>query len=277
LKVVTEQELDIRLAVGFWDHYKTKALWNVLGPEGPISLQRLWCYARINRPDGALVGMDARKIAAAAHWTGDVRVFTRSLLQVGYLERNEHGTYVLHDWKLRNPYAAGAEFRVRRAKKAAHDRHHQGVKNADCEFCNEDAEALLDGATSNFEHATRATEHAPARGHAPHHSKPNQATPDPDLENEKKKKTPTTRVRRNGDQETEAIANGGPLPMTEAQFLFRTGEIAKWLQKAKARGVGPGEPNFDAEFEHEFQFTWTYWLAAKTRMTEALSQERRSE
>ena len=49
---------DIRLSIGFWQHPKTRKTAKRLGLEGVRSLQILWLWAAINRPDGILSGMD---------------------------------------------------------------------------------------------------------------------------------------------------------------------------------------------------------------------------
>lgn len=62
----------------------------------------------------------------------------------------------------------------------------------------------------------------------------------------------TTATRPNGQN---GIGNRKP---SESQYLYYAGPIARWINANKRRYV-PGDPDFDAAFQAEFQFTWSYW------------------
>lgn len=105
---------DIRLAVGFWQHPKTRKLAKRLGLEGVRSLQILWLWASQNKPDGDLSGMDWEDVELAADWTGEERAFFDYCLGV-WIDETPEG-YVLHDWAEHNPWQAEAEARKEQAR-----------------------------------------------------------------------------------------------------------------------------------------------------------------
>lgn len=130
---------DIRLSVSFWDHWKTIILKSDLGYAAIESLQRLWCFAAINKPDGTLSGMTLRTIEIAAHWSGEPGAFVSKLVELRFLDAQD-GVFVLHDWEDHNGYAAHAGDRAAQGKKAADarwkrrtggDSGPKGGKNAD--------------------------------------------------------------------------------------------------------------------------------------------------
>ena len=100
---------DIRLSVGFWQHPKTKKTVRRLGLEGIRSLQILWAWAAVSRPDGNLSGMDWEDVELAADWQGEERKFFDTCLGM-WVDESPDG-YVLHDWQEHNPWVAEAEIR----------------------------------------------------------------------------------------------------------------------------------------------------------------------
>lgn len=100
---------DIRLSVGFWQHPKTKKTVRRLGLEGIRSLQILWAWAAVNRPDGNLSGMDWEDIELAADWQGEERKFFDTCLGM-WIDETSDG-YALHDWQEHNPWASEADTR----------------------------------------------------------------------------------------------------------------------------------------------------------------------
>lgn len=100
---------DIRLSVGFWQHPKAKKTVRRLGLEGIRSLQILWAWAAVNRPDGNLSGMDWEDVELAADWQGEERKFFDTCLGM-WIDESPHG-YALHDWQEHNPWVAEAEVR----------------------------------------------------------------------------------------------------------------------------------------------------------------------
>lgn len=112
---------DIRLKVTFPNHHKIKKLHRRLGPQGPLSLIYLWLYTAENKPDGVLSGMDAEDIEIAAQWDGDAGSMLQACLELCLVEKLAD-TYVIHDWKENNPYAAHAPIRAEKARRAAETR-----------------------------------------------------------------------------------------------------------------------------------------------------------
>ena len=100
---------DIRLSVGFWQHPKTKKTARRLGLEGIRSLQILWAWAAVNRPDGNLSGMDWEDIELAADWQGEEQKFFDTCLGM-WIDETSDG-YALHDWQEHNPWASEADTR----------------------------------------------------------------------------------------------------------------------------------------------------------------------
>lgn len=109
---------DIRVDVGFLDHWKTDTLISELGESAVLALMRIWIFAAQNKPDGMLTGIQESTIERIAKWRGEPRSLTKLLVELRFIEKDEAGTWVLHDWERHNPYAASAEFRHERAKKA---------------------------------------------------------------------------------------------------------------------------------------------------------------
>ena len=96
---------DIRINVGFWDHWKTISLKATLGLEGIESLQRLWCFAAINKPDGILSGISMKALEMACRWNGESGKLEEVLKELRFIdETGDH--YELHDWKDHNGFVA---------------------------------------------------------------------------------------------------------------------------------------------------------------------------
>lgn len=112
--------IDIRLAVGFWGHPKTRRLKKALGLRGVRSLQILWCWCAQNRPDGDLRDLDGEDIEFVADWRGKKGAFFDYCLD-RWIERTATG-YALHEWEDHNPYQAQGASRSDRARKAAQAR-----------------------------------------------------------------------------------------------------------------------------------------------------------
>lgn len=101
---------DIRIAVDFFAHHKTRKLRKRIGADGVLSLVQLWTYAAKLRPDGDLDGMSEEDIELAADWSGEDGDFVKALVDVGFLDV-EDGRYFLHDWLENNPWAGGSDAR----------------------------------------------------------------------------------------------------------------------------------------------------------------------
>jgi len=98
---------DFRVSVDFFSHHKARKLKKRIGGDGLLSLLQLWAYAAKNRPDGDLSGMSIEDIELASNWDGDEGLFVSSSIEVGFIEIDDCGDYVLHDWLENNPWAAG--------------------------------------------------------------------------------------------------------------------------------------------------------------------------
>lgn len=116
---------DIRLLLSFRNHPKTKKLRLKLGDAGPLGFIYLLMFVAESKPDGILDGMDEDDIALAADYRGDPDEFVETLVAVRLLDRVEGG-FGIHDWQDNNPWAAGAEARSEKARKAAEARHGRG-------------------------------------------------------------------------------------------------------------------------------------------------------
>lgn len=108
---------DIRLAVGWLKHLKTRMLRRRLGADGPLSLLALWCYAAENHKDGSLAGLTDDQIEEAAEWPGPRGALVEALRDIGWLDGSE-----LHDWADEQPFVAHSAERVERAKRAGEAR-----------------------------------------------------------------------------------------------------------------------------------------------------------
>ncbi len=97
--------VDIRLSVEFWRHPKTKKLIRRTGLEGARSLQILWLWAAVNRPDGDLAGLDDEAVELAADWEGEEGKFVQTLVSIAFLDGTTDA-YTLHGWQENNSWAA---------------------------------------------------------------------------------------------------------------------------------------------------------------------------
>lgn len=82
-------------------HPKTRRLARLLGisvPQAVGHLHLLWWWAVDYAGDGDLSDYDAYDIADAAMWEGDPEGWVAALVTAGYIDRQEGGSLVLHDW-----------------------------------------------------------------------------------------------------------------------------------------------------------------------------------
>lgn len=108
---------DLRLALGWVDHLKTRRLIDEVGERGALCLLRLWAYAAQNHPDGTFASTD--DVEPAAGWRGRRGVLLSALIRLRWLE--EDGV-TLHDWREEQPWIAGKARRVASAKANAEAR-----------------------------------------------------------------------------------------------------------------------------------------------------------
>lgn len=146
---------DIRIPVSFIGHRKRRKLNLMLGvPECAGYLLDLWLNAAMNRPKGVLHDMDAADIALDAGWEGDPDVFVEGLVNCGFLDVDDEGVYVIHDWNVHQGYAQFSEERSEQARNAANVRwakRRAGSGNAAGmpEQCGEHVSALPPDTESN--------------------------------------------------------------------------------------------------------------------------------
>jgi len=111
---------DIRIAVDFLTHRKTKRLIRELDYKAFFCLMALWVAVSQQRPDGKLTGWDEDDIEGMAKWDGDKGVFLNALLspEIKFLVKRGK-VYCVHEWKKHNPWAANSEKRSKQASMAA--------------------------------------------------------------------------------------------------------------------------------------------------------------
>lgn len=104
-------------------HPKTKKLARKLGISIPAvigHLHLMWWWAMDYAQDGDLARYENEDIADALLWDGDAAQLVEGLLDAGFIDQQEDGTYEIHDWgeyggKLFEKLAADAE-RKRKAR-----------------------------------------------------------------------------------------------------------------------------------------------------------------
>jgi hypothetical protein len=123
--------IDIRLQVSFRDHPKRTKLERRLGPAGPLAFIDLLLAVAQSKPNGSLRGWSDEDIAIAARWNGKPEEFVNTLAELRFLDRQEDGSYSIHDWTEHNGYAAGAQERSERARAAARARWDRRTQNSE--------------------------------------------------------------------------------------------------------------------------------------------------
>jgi hypothetical protein len=104
---------DFRIEIGFLDNPKTIRLLRECGPEGIISLLRLWGWVAVYRINGNLDGLDAQNIEEISRWKNEPGKFYNSLKNGPWIDGDE-----LHEWKLHQPYVVKAIERIEKSRKA---------------------------------------------------------------------------------------------------------------------------------------------------------------
>ena len=135
---------DIRIDVGFLDHWKTETLIAECGVDSVLSLIRIWIFAAQNKPNGQLDGIKTTMIERVAKWRGEGGKLITCLSDLRFLEQDENGVWCLHDWEEHNPYAAHAPGRRERAKRAAAAKYQSQVERDGYEYTNVRSKRLAD-------------------------------------------------------------------------------------------------------------------------------------
>src|SRR5690606_39170704 len=109
-------------------HPKTRRLARILGISLPAAvghLHYLWWWALDFAEDGDLSGYDRYEIAEAALWEGDPDGFVDALVHARFLDEQDDGGLVLHDW---DEYAG--RLIERRARDRERKRRERAAKRA---------------------------------------------------------------------------------------------------------------------------------------------------
>jgi hypothetical protein len=119
----------IEVHQSLWGHGKTLDLASRLKIK-PIyaaaHLCRLWCWGLDNTQDGVLPRANADVIANAADWKGKSGLFLDALIAAGWVDRDDNGLFMLHDWM---DYAGKLMARRERNKEQMRNTRGQHVVN----------------------------------------------------------------------------------------------------------------------------------------------------
>lgn len=110
---------DIRIKASARSNRKTKRLRARFGMAGWGHLTFLWLEASQERADGVLAGWTVEDVELAAEWDGKPGEFCQALLNIGFLDRDESGRFVIHDWPDHQPFVVTGPERSKHAAKAA--------------------------------------------------------------------------------------------------------------------------------------------------------------
>lgn len=111
---------DLNIDLNFFDHPKTKRLVGLLGRGSEVLPLKLWAYTgKVRAEDGRLVGHAAQEIESIAGWWGKQGEMIEAMLRDGtrFLDREEDGTFVIHDWLEHQGHLAAYKIRGRKAAK----------------------------------------------------------------------------------------------------------------------------------------------------------------
>lgn len=107
---------DYRLNLDFWDHRKTRMLKKRHGDSGIVSLLRLWQSVARFYPDGVMGNLREEEIEALSDWQKKPGAFFKDIMNIGFLNRDTEGNYIVHNWQLHQPWVAGAPRRAAMAR-----------------------------------------------------------------------------------------------------------------------------------------------------------------
>ncbi len=103
---------DIRVALSFFTHHKTKRLYKEFGDSGIVSLWKLWSYCAVHQQDGDLSNWDETLFQIACERDTDCMQFVERLAskEVSFLDKVD-GKYSIHDWREHQPWVFFAKER----------------------------------------------------------------------------------------------------------------------------------------------------------------------
>ena len=122
---------DIRVALSFFNHHKTKRLHHEFGDGGIVSLWKLWSYCAEHQPDGDLSRWDTLLFQIACGRDADCMQFVERLASEGikFLDKEEKSLKI-HDWKDHQPWVFFSKERSEIARKNASKRWKTKKKNS---------------------------------------------------------------------------------------------------------------------------------------------------
>ncbi len=142
---------DYRVNTGFLSHFKTKKLRKLHGSAGVEALQAIWSFAAENRADGVLRGIDRDDLQIIVEEFCQDDNLVENLCSIGFLERDEAGTFSIHDWVEHNAFAASAPERQFSSRKANHIKALRSGRtrctDPVCAFCASVTESVTESVT----------------------------------------------------------------------------------------------------------------------------------
>ncbi len=114
---------DIRIAIDTDQNPKVRRLVKELGGAAGWGLVGVWLYTARHRPKGILTGILRDEIEGLIGWRGKRGRLIGALERHGFIEWNEDGDAVIHDWPKHQPWIYHSEERSERARQAVNTRY----------------------------------------------------------------------------------------------------------------------------------------------------------
>lgn len=114
---------DIRVAIDTDQNPKVRRLVKELGGAAGWGLVGVWLYTARHRPKGILTGILRDEIEGLIGWRGKRGRLIGALERYGFIEWNEDGDAVIHDWPKHQPWIYHSEERSERARQAVNTRY----------------------------------------------------------------------------------------------------------------------------------------------------------
>lgn len=90
----------INIALGFFNHPKTKRLLSAVGRSGVLGLLQLWEYAgEYHSRDGKLKGYSGDEVENLAGWDGEKGKLLDGLEKTGWIQRDKEQNWCISNWK----------------------------------------------------------------------------------------------------------------------------------------------------------------------------------
>jgi hypothetical protein len=154
----------INLDFGYFGHPKTCKLIGLLGHDADVLPLRLWCYCgRYFAGSGKLSGLNAEAVERVMGWRGQRGKAVEALLEVGFLELDADGVYVVHDWLEHSGHLAVFEERAKKAAKARWDKARQKCASSNASST---PSSIPSSTTSTTPQPAEPTLFSPERGYS---------------------------------------------------------------------------------------------------------------